>query len=368
MARKAKKMNDPEERSKKMQEAKALLLDDSGDTEPPVCRRYVTNDATVEKLGELLAENPSGLLLSRDELAGWISKLQQPDHQTDRAFYLEAYNGNGSFNCDRIGRGSIHIPSNTVSVIGGIQPKKLKKSLMSQRSGDGDDGFVERLQLMVYPDEQKFEFTDRSPDVKAKEQAYDVFNRLAAIEYKEDAEDRTALRFDLQAQEVFNDWYQALVPRLRKETSTHIESHLAKYPSLMISLALIFHIVDHGPEGSINRQTAEMAIRWCDVLETHARRIYALADDPMEGARTLIERLHLMGGTTFKMINLTDKGWAGLREKSEKERALAIAQAHGYVMRNQKRNKRSCKCCLSHQPGSTGRQGGFFTQRLNRIP
>lgn len=38
----------------------------------PIQRRYIVNDATVEKLGELLNENPNGLVVERDELgAGW---------------------------------------------------------------------------------------------------------------------------------------------------------------------------------------------------------------------------------------------------------------------------------------------------------
>ncbi|WP_375621891.1 DUF3987 domain-containing protein, partial [Bartonella sp. AA97HXZ] len=36
-------------------------------------RRLIVNDVTVEKLGELLKENPRGLLLVRDELSGFLS-------------------------------------------------------------------------------------------------------------------------------------------------------------------------------------------------------------------------------------------------------------------------------------------------------
>ena len=335
LAKKAAKTRDPKERARKMDEAKALLMDDSGDPEPPTCKRFVVNDTTVEKLGELLKDNPSGLLLCRDELSGWISKLHRPDHQADRAFYLEAYNGSGSFNFDRIGRGSLHIPSNTVSVIGGIQPRKLKETLMSQRSGEGDDGFVERLQLMVFPDDKPFRFMDRSPDKQATETAYETFNRLADIEYQEEAESRPVLRFDLQAQELFNDWYQSLDNRLKEETSDHIQSHLGKYPSLMASLALIFHVIDYGTTDSINKHTAEMAIRWCTVLETHARRVYALADDPFEGARVLVDRLSKIDKTPFKMVNLKNKGWEKLRTASERQRALDVAEAHGYICREE---------------------------------
>lgn len=51
----------------------ASLVD--GDEEPP-CPRIVVNDTTVEKLGELLNENPRGLLLIRDELPGFLARLE----------------------------------------------------------------------------------------------------------------------------------------------------------------------------------------------------------------------------------------------------------------------------------------------------
>src|SRR6185503_16689533 len=42
----------------------------------PSERRYIINDSTVEKVGELLNRNPRGLLQYRDELIGW---LKTPD-------------------------------------------------------------------------------------------------------------------------------------------------------------------------------------------------------------------------------------------------------------------------------------------------
>ena len=42
--------------------------------EAPTLRRYKTNDSTVEKLGELLRENPAGLLVLRDEPVGLIRR------------------------------------------------------------------------------------------------------------------------------------------------------------------------------------------------------------------------------------------------------------------------------------------------------
>jgi Protein of unknown function (DUF3987) len=60
--------------------------------EPDVPReiRYMTNDATIEKIAEILRDNPDGILYYRDELMGWLRSLDKAGREADRAFYLEA--------------------------------------------------------------------------------------------------------------------------------------------------------------------------------------------------------------------------------------------------------------------------------------
>jgi hypothetical protein len=43
--------------------------------EKPACRRVVTSDPTIEKLADLLEDNPRGLLVARDELGGWLGSF-----------------------------------------------------------------------------------------------------------------------------------------------------------------------------------------------------------------------------------------------------------------------------------------------------
>ena len=76
--------------------------------ETPTWKRYKTNDATIEKMAVLLSENPRGILLYRDELVGLLSAWEKEGNETNRAFYLEAWNGYGTFTADRIGRGTIY--------------------------------------------------------------------------------------------------------------------------------------------------------------------------------------------------------------------------------------------------------------------
>src|SRR5690606_11846617 len=84
----------------------------------PSCRRYKTNDTTIEKVHELLSQNPRGLIHYRDELVGLITGWGKDGHESDRAFYLEAWNGYGSFTVDRIGRGTIHVDNICIAIFG----------------------------------------------------------------------------------------------------------------------------------------------------------------------------------------------------------------------------------------------------------
>ena len=73
----------------------------SAETPCPIRRRYLVNDSTVEKLGELLNENPNGLTVYRDELVGLLRNLDREGQEGARAFYLEAWDGTGRFTYDR---------------------------------------------------------------------------------------------------------------------------------------------------------------------------------------------------------------------------------------------------------------------------
>ncbi len=315
--------------------------------EPPTLRRYIINDATVEKLGELLAENPDGLLLYRDELMGFLKGLERQGHEGDRAFYLEAWNGTGSYSYDRIGRGSLFIPSNTVSVLGGIQPGRLAAYIRDAGSGENDDGLISRFQLAVYPDVDKpFINIDRWPDTLAKNRAYAVFKSLAALD--PGSIGATAgtdgeipyLRFNDEAQAFFDRWRTDLETRVRSSReATNLISHLAKYRSLMPSLALLFHLIDgvfavaHGPVSLTN---AERAAAWCQYLEEHARRIYqaAFEGDP-EPAQRLGERLKSSLQSPFKARDVLRKGWKGLVTKEEVDRAVSLLEEHGWLVRQE---------------------------------
>lgn len=247
-------------------------------------RRYKTNDATTEKLACLLNENPKGLLVIRDELSGWLQSMQKSGREGDREFYLEAWNRYGSFSVDRIGRGSLHVPALCLAVFGGLQPGKLEAYIRQATNGAGDDGLLQRFQLLVFPDTaKKWKNVDRKPKTEALEQANDLFSRLAYLKVHGNSDESkiAGLHFSDEAQKEFDSWREKLEERLRSKHSSSpvFESHLAKYRSLIPSLALIFHLIKKNSDtGSINDRveidSLRLALRWAKFLEEHAKKVY----------------------------------------------------------------------------------------------
>lgn len=302
----------------------------------PTANRYVVNDSTVEKLGELLNENPMGLLQFRDELAGWFRNLDKQGREGDRAFYLEAWNGDGSFSYDRIGRGTLHIHGCCLSVLGGIQPGPMS-DVVRRTVGAGDDGLLQRFQLLVWPDPVRtWRNVDRIPNDRAKAELQEIIERLDRIDaMRVDADpgEIPVLRFSADAQMLFNLWRETLEGRLR-DGSLHplMEAHLAKYRSLVPSIALVLHMTESF-EGPVGLEALERAIGWAEYLEPHARRVYAPAICPdVSAAHTLAARIKAGDvPETFTARDIYRRGWSGLGKVADVAAALEILEDHYWL-------------------------------------
>jgi hypothetical protein len=299
----------------------------------PAQRRYRSNDSTTEKMVELLSDNPRGLLLFCDELTRLLAGWDREGRETDRAFYLESWNGVGNFTVDRIGRGTIHTDNLCVSVFGGIQPSRLTNYLYQAVRGGGNDGLVQRFQILVYPDEPAtIKLVDEAPDTAAKNRAFAIIEHLAEMDFPQygttlpDCGGTPAFRFCDEAQELFYRWYEDLLHRVQKEDEPVIAEHLGKYRSLMPSLALIFHLVDvadGSAVGPVSLKAARMAAAWTDYLESHARRIYGMvASVHIQAAARLAKKIKAGELTSpFSVRDVYRRGWGLLDDKDIVERA-----------------------------------------------
>jgi hypothetical protein len=136
----------------------------AADVEPQKpCLRQ--NDITIEEVAAVLATAaPKGLLLTRDELVGWLDGMDSYN-PAGRAFWIEAYGGRPYRVSRRKHSGHpIEIPHLVVAVCGGTQPERL-----AQLVAHADDGLLARIQW-GWPEPIPFKTMcrDVSPSVKAK--------------------------------------------------------------------------------------------------------------------------------------------------------------------------------------------------------
>ena len=311
------------------------LLQSNDTDDAPILKRFITNNASYEALGELLMENPNGLLVEADEIIGLLKQLDAGGQEVARSFYLTAADGDKPYTFDRIMRGKgLHIDALCLSIIGGIQPGVLAEYVRQATGGGaGADGLLQRFGLMVYPDiSPDWKEVDRYPDSTAREAVNMLAERLDSMTTAEiGAEvDRYGgvpfLRFDDAAQVLFSEWRATLEARLRSgEEHPAIVSHLSKYRKLIPSLALINHLCDTR-QGAVSESALLRAIAFSEYLESHAQRIYSYATRPdIDAAKTLLKRL--ASGKLpdiFKLRDVYRGGWTGLETPGKAQAAINL--------------------------------------------
>jgi Protein of unknown function (DUF3987) len=327
---------------------------------PPVPKRLLTSDGTFESLHHLMSENAAGLFVLRDELTGWLAGLERHGREQERSFFLECWNGDSPFTIDRIGRGSIHVPHCCLSLFGGIQPARLRHYMADAlREGPSNDGLIQRFQLLVWPDQPKeYTYLDCKPDAQALQRAAEVYRRIALLS----AERPLRLRFNNEAQTIFEQWLTQLELRLRSgELSPHLEAHLSKYRSLMPSLALLLALAD-GHTEVVPAHHARLAADWCTYLESHANRVYACQSKPeRSGAIALSKKLArgwMREEGVFTLRDVYRKAWSGLDTPEAARAALQILEEYGWVRR---------ESATSTQPNQAGGRPSEIFFRNPRI-
>lgn len=311
--------------------------------EMPELKRIYTNSCTIQKLTVILKGNPNGILVLRDELAGWFRSFEKKGHEDDRPFYLEGWSGNGRYWDDTISRGSNHVEGLCIGVLGGATPGGMstivKETLGKQ---EGADGLLQRFGLIAYPANlDNFVWTDRPPDEKAFTAAETAFRCCAAVDLAHIQAERPPfpgsipfLRFAPNAQEIYREWYTDLHQRLlHSEENDALISHLKKLNETVCGLALTFHVATYGV-GPVGEVPILQAIRWAEYAEAHARKLYGLGC-PETILLKRIEKGDLKDGFTAHDVH--ERDWSGLTISEAVDDALDKLVKNGHIRATGKR-------------------------------
>jgi hypothetical protein len=279
---------------------------DTGDApQEPVLKRVVCSDITIEKLAEILEDNHRGVLMARDELAGWLGSFTRYKSQSggsDLPNWLEMHRAGTIMTDRKTGeRRHLFVPRAAVSVCGGIQPGVLARAMTPEFL---EAGLAARLLLAMPPKLPKHWSEDEVEP--AVEQLYEnTLDALLALDL--DRQGGELVPHVLKLAPEAKDAWVAFYDRWGQE-QVAVEGDLAaafsKLEAYAARFALVHHVVSHvGVDSSdlrpVGRKSVEAGVCLCEWFGAEARRIYsALAESGHERTtRQLVEFIQARGGS-----------------------------------------------------------------------
>lgn len=270
----------------------------------PVCERTWLADTTIEALVSKLNENPRGLLLLRDELAGWVGSMDRYTGGSggESAMWLEVFGGR-AITVDRKTSGSLFVPSASVSICGGIQPGILQRVMNQQMR---DSGMLARF-LIANPPRQAKRWCEQDVSERTEESVAQVFDALFALKMDtgDDGEPTPRLVWlDTQAKARVVEFVNRHGIE-QFDTNGDLAAAYSKLECYFARFALIFHLIREATgevtSGNVDTQSVDAAERLVAWFVNETRRIYSwLGHDEPEATRgsdrALIELIIKNGG------------------------------------------------------------------------
>jgi len=273
--------------------------------EPPVCERFSCSDITVEALAARLDDAPRGLLLVRDELAGWIGGFDQyksGGRGSDTAHWLSIY-GAEELLVDRKGtdRPTTYVRRAAVSIVGGIQPETLSRLLRREHFEDG----LAARQLLAMPPRQPKQWTEEEIDDDLDQEIDELFDRLYGIEPGRDDDGQpepVVLGLSSSGKAAWIEFFTQHAQRQADATGDQAAA-LSKIEGAAARLALVLHCVreaagDRTVSSSIDDQDVSSGVALARWYADEAERVYHILQEDDDGRlrRQVVELISRNGG------------------------------------------------------------------------
>ena len=237
------------EKRKKTREAKHLIKKAKALNTSFTEKVFSIDNFTFLTMAKLLAENNNGFLIYSDEISGLLSQLKGRQAQQVKSLLLEAWNGFGSYRTGRIKGNSIHAENMLLSIVGTIQPTKLKEYVKGAIQGSSeDDGFFNRFQLVTYPS-KKMDCEIQPPALPKHliPEWQVLLKNLYHEDFGFDGEctcKQRKVKFSPKAQESYQAWLKSLRVKVADTNlSTFLSQHLRKFEVLVPKIALIYQVI-----------------------------------------------------------------------------------------------------------------------------
>ena len=298
--------------------------------QPPVCWRNITEDTTIEALAMLLVSNWRGLLVGKDEWAGWLRSFGQykQGRGGDEAHWLNMHGGRPMI-VDRKTTGAIVVSRAAVSICGGIQPGPLARAL---RPEFHENGLLARV-LFAHSPRRRKRWTEAEIDPAMEQTIGELFDKLYSLEPipNDDGDPQPGtLRLSPEAKTRWIRFFNAHANE-QVRLSGDEAAAWSKLEGYAARLSMVVHCLRWAAgdstlahSGVVDDKSMEAGITLSRWFGQETRRVYAILgeNDVDRDRHRLVELIRHKGGTVTprdlirgsRMFQKTDDAEAALEE------------------------------------------------------
>jgi hypothetical protein len=244
--------------------------------EKPIFKRVIIGDATPEAVASALADSPRGMLLYRDELAGFIKDFNRYHQGGELEFWLSNWSGI-NVAIDRKNSEPIRIRNPFLSIIGTIQPGTIEALAKGTKAVNG---FIDRF-LFCWPEGlTKPEWTEENIDPHLVNEYETAIKKLLYQEFNEDYKAHLLTLTDKARKllfQFFNNDNKRLCDEAENEMLAGIYGKFDLHASRFIIGLHLLQWAYSGKENiplQVEAETVAKAIKVAEYFRTQALKVY----------------------------------------------------------------------------------------------
>lgn len=242
------------------------------------------SDVTVESLADLLEANPKGLMLTAEELSGWLGNFGRyakgGGQSAEAARWLICYDA-GTIEVDRKSgdKRSTFVSDAAVCVTGTIQPGTLNRVIGVEHR---ENGLLPRM-LLAYPPQMQKTWKNVDVDTKTVDLMTNVVRELRGLSFDKDRFENEVprlVRLSDAAKKVWVTFFNEHAGEQHRAESDDLAAAFSKLEETIARLALTLHLTRFAAgeavdPDQVDEESMAAAVELAEWFREETRRVYA---------------------------------------------------------------------------------------------
>ena len=318
------------------QEVSADIPQNCISPQPPEEPLLVMNDTSMEAFYNRQATVKRGFGVFRDELAAFMADMERYGNISNRAAWLEAYEG-GPHSIDRVKNEGkiIEIDAICAPILGGIQPERLAEIVSHQVA---DDGFQARF-FPFFPDDFEADERHTGDDVEILTSAYERLATMPMDKAKDGRPIPYVLPLTKKAFDFYWDW-NAATKKVDKRADVKLQGVFGKARGHVARFALVLEHLEWALDEFSDEYPSKIPLKSIkaaidfrqEYLKPMQKRVWQLANETSElsVARRIANHIVEM---RYEIVNARElRRNSGIKGLNSHTVAEAVDQAIGFLV------------------------------------